>query len=109
MTELKNQITEVKDSGIHGRGLFAKEDIKVDTIIGELDCQPTKEDGPHVLWVQDEHGVETGVTVSCVLKYINHSDEPNVAYYDDLTVGTIRDIKAGEELFHYYGDHFGIE
>jgi SET domain-containing protein len=40
--------------------------------------------------------------VSCNLKYINHADNPNACYYDDLTVAAIRDISANEEITHNY-------
>ena len=40
--------------------------------------------------------------VVCNLKYINHSEKPNVVFYDDLTLVAIRDIKPGEELTHKY-------
>jgi len=95
---------EVKQSPLHGRGLFATQFIPQDTIIGWLKTEPAPEhelDGPYVLWVD---GV-TPVRVTCDLRYINHSDQPNACYYDDLSVMALRDIHAGEELLHdYMGD-----
>ncbi|WP_084639091.1 SET domain-containing protein-lysine N-methyltransferase [Haliea salexigens] len=35
---------------------------------------------------------------------LNHSNDPNVSYYADLSVVALRDIQAGEELTHHYGD-----
>lgn len=94
---------EVRISPIHGRGLFATTFIPEGTILGELRVQPAdldQLDGPYVLWV-DEDPVE----VTCEMRYINHSDQPNAAYYDDLTVVTLHDILPGQEILHdYLGD-----
>ena len=46
------------------------------------------------------------VDVCCDLKYINHGRPANVIYYDDLSVVALRDIQAGEELLHDYGDEW---
>jgi uncharacterized protein len=91
-------ITYIAESGIHGKGLFAAETIKKDTIIGYLDGKPTQIDGMYVLWIDSESGFE----VSCKLKFINHSDEPNACYYDDKSVVALRDIQANEEITHNY-------
>ena len=46
--------------------------------------------------------------VTCDLRFINHSNEPNAAYYDDLSVMSLRDIRPGEEIVHnYMGDAVG--
>jgi len=36
------------------------------------------------------------------LRFINHSDEPNAAYYDTLEVCALTDIAPGEEITHDY-------
>lgn len=92
-------LVEVKDSAIHGKGLFAKVSIKKDTIIGHLEGQFVTREGPHVLWTS-----EGKFKVDNELKFINHNKKANVAYYDDLTVVAIRSIKAGTELVHDYGE-----
>jgi len=89
----------VKDSGIHGKGLFANENIEEDEIIGSIKFNPTNDDGPHVLWIEDQ-----GVLVECDLKYINHSKEPNACYCEDLNVVAVKEIIKGEEITHDYGD-----
>jgi len=95
---------EVRESPLHGRGLFATTFIPEDTILGFLKTEPPPSnelEGPYVLWID---GVSP-VRVTCDLRYINHSDEPNAAYYDDLSVMALRDILPGEELLHdYMGD-----
>ena len=92
----------VASSDIHGRGLFAARRIKAGTLIGHCQTQPTTKENDYTLWL------DTGpVDVVCELKYINHGTEPNVAYYDDLSVVALRDIAPGEELLHHYGDDWG--
>jgi len=95
---------EVKESPLHGRGLFATKLIPADTVIGLLQTETPPEhelDGPYVLWVDGVHPRR----VTCDLRFINHSSEPNAAYYDDLTVVSLREIQPGEELLHdYMGD-----
>jgi len=88
----------IKESAIHGQGLFAAEDIAAGTLIGEVRGRPSNKDGAYVLWVDGVDGFE----VTCDLKYINHSDTPNACYYDTLEVCAINDIKSGEEITHDY-------
>ena len=91
--------TYVAPSDIHGKGLFARTPIKGGSIIGHLVGRPCTEDGDHVLWISETRGIE----VLCDLRYINHSDQPNACYYDDLSVVALRDIAPGEEITHDYG------
>ena len=97
-----NVAIDVKESAIHGKGLFAGENIKKETLIGELTGRKTKQDSMYTLWLDEEQGFR----VQCDFKYINHSRKPNVAYYDDCTVVALRNIKAGDELLHDYGEEF---
>lgn len=93
-------MVEVRNSPIHGRGLFATTFIPEDTVLGILQtvpADPEKLDGPYVLWVDGDP-----VEVACDLRYINHSEAPNAVYYDDLTVVTLRDVLPGEEIVHDY-------
>ena len=90
----------VKESGIHGKGLFANCKINEGDIIGSIKYNPVKEDGPYVLWVSDELGIQ----VDCDLKYINHNAKPNACYCEDLQVVALEDIFIGEEITHDYGD-----
>jgi SET domain-containing protein len=89
----------VDDSFIHGKGLFAKYFIPSGAVIGLVQGQPTTEDGDYVLWTDETNGIH----VHCDLRYINHSDDPNAVYYDNLEVCAMRDIQAGEEITHNYG------
>ena len=75
---------------IHGKGLFAKTAIADGEVIGWLNGKPCSTDAAHVLWISERQGIE----VLCDLRYINHSDDPNACYYDDLSVVALRDIEA---------------
>lgn len=103
---------EVKESPLHGRGLFATQHIPEGTVIGWLKTKKAKKSkrgGPYVLWIDGKKPVR----VTCDMRFINHSDEPNAAYFDDLSVMSLRDILPGEELLHNYmgdaADDEGVE
>jgi hypothetical protein len=87
------EYTYVCTSGIDGQGLFASRRIPEGHIIGWLTGKPCSEDGQYVLWISADRGIE----VMCDLRYINHSDNPNARYYDDLSVVALRDIEPHEE------------
>lgn len=93
--------TYVAASAIHGKGLFANTAIPGDTIIGWLNGKPCSTDGAYILWISEREGIE----VLCDLRYINHSDEPNACYYDDLSVVALRDIEPHEEITHNYNSN----
>ena len=88
----------VKNSSIHGKGLFADEPINNGTVIGWIKSKPSQQDGCYVLWISQTEAIE----VQCDLKFINHSNHPNASYYDDLSVVAICDINTGEEITHNY-------
>jgi hypothetical protein len=91
----------VADSAIHGKGLFANTTIPGGATIGWLNGKPCSTDGDYVLWISEREGIE----VLCDLRYINHSDEPNACYYDDLSVVALRDIDPYEEITHNYASN----
>lgn len=96
----------VTQSAIHGKGLIATHKIVRGTVIGNIEGKVTREDGPYVLWLTDEIGME----VENDFRYINHSPQPNAAYMNDATVEALRDIEPGEEITHdYSGDGQGEE
>jgi hypothetical protein len=89
---------EVKKSPIHARGLSSTGPIAAHTVLGHCRSRPARDaNSRYVLWVGRDP-----VEVLCKLKYINHSSRPNVAYYDDLSVVTLRAIGRGEEFTHNY-------
>jgi len=97
---MPDELYVVKTSTIHGKGLFATCHIEEGHIIGTIKYKPVEEDGAYVLWISDTLGIQ----VDSDLKYINHNQNPNACYCDDLQVVALRDIKKGEEITHDYGD-----
>ena len=88
---------QVRRSRIHGKGLFSTKRIPKGMILGYCEAQETEEDGMYTLWVEDQ-----GYHVSCDFRFINHSDEPNVAYCDDFSIVALENIPRGKELLHDY-------
>ena len=91
----------VAESSIHGKGLFARERIESGTVIGWITGVPSDVDGSHVLWLSENEGIE----VTCDLRYINHSDQPNACYYDDRSVVALTDIQPDDEITHNYSSN----
>ncbi len=95
----KQSRLQVRPSRIHGLGVFASQDICCGTVVGVCTVTHAHTPGPHTLWC-----VSGPVDVLCELRYINHATEPNVVFYETLEVVALRDISAGEELTHNYGE-----
>ena len=81
----------LKDSDIHGMGLYAREDIKKGHDFGIT----------HVYNIDFEHGyIRTPLG-----GFFNHSEDPNCEAYISgkyIKLRTIKDIKKDEELTAYY-------
>jgi len=93
-----SDLVYVADSEVHGKGLFAAENIKKNTLIGELLGTPTRKDGTYVLWLTKK----LGLRLKNDLRFINHGKKPNCEL-SDIDVVTVRSIKKDEELLHDYG------
>ena len=103
----KNQIFEVRNSSISGKGLFATTLIKSNTVVvawhpkvltrEQADALPVSEhrylypDGDKMLYMQAPE------------RYMNHSCEPNTHVVGKSDVAT-RDIAPGEEITSDYID-----
>lgn len=103
--------TEVRDSSIHGKGLFAKEAIAAEEIVAVK--------GGHILTMQEWSTLEPQLGTAelqisgelfiaptrqeqkddCML-YTNHSCDPNIAIQGQIVFVAMRDISSGEELTH---------
>ncbi len=104
----------VRNSRIHGRGIFTTADIPENSLImvimGEVisgdECErrEEEEDNVYIFWNGDTY-IDTAMTEK--IKYINHKCDFNcdVVDRDDESLSLIayRDIKAGEELTIDYG------
>lgn len=92
------ELVYVEDSGIHGKGLFARTRIPRDTFIGTYEGPVAKKNGSHVLWVFDDDSDEViGRCGQNWLRYLNHNKKPN-AEFDGFDLYALRAIKPDEEI-----------
>jgi uncharacterized protein len=105
---------EVRESEIHGKGIFAKDPIPAGEIImvieGEVisedECvrRENEEDNVYIFWNGDTY-IDTANTN--VIKYINHDCDYNCEVDDkddsSLYLMSAVDIKPGDELTIDYG------
>jgi uncharacterized protein len=104
--------TEVRESKIHGRGLFAIADIAKDEIVAVkgghiLDRKTLREKitprlGPVEIQIDDDLFIApvTQKERKLSMLYSNHSCNANLGIRGEITFVAIRDIRAGEELTH---------
>ncbi len=93
----------VRKSSIHGRGLFARQDITQDDYIGTYEGPPTQDDGMHVLWLWNEETERwEGIDGDNEMRFLNHSSDPNADWWG-TELYAIRDIAADEEITFDYG------
>jgi len=107
MTEYDNNpLCFVADSSVHGRGLFARDDISAGTWIGHYDSVETQQNGMHVLWIEgDEEDDWVGYDGTNELRFLNHDNRPN-GEMDGLDLYALRDIRANEEITFDYGEEW---
>jgi uncharacterized protein len=104
--------TEVHESKIHGRGLFAIADVAQNEIVaikgGHIVDRKTLRDkitpvvGPAEIQI-DDHFFIAPVTEEereASMLYSNHSCDPNLGMRGEITFVGMRDVRAGEELTH---------
>ena len=104
----------VGTSRIHGKGVFAAQDITQGTrilpylgekIAPQEATQRIAQGNTYIFFLDARHDID-GQTLKNRARYINHSCEPNCV--SDILEGQIwivalRDIQAGEELSYDYG------
>lgn len=124
MAKKKKKAYVVRDSEIHGKGVFAARNIKKGEDIIEYRGRLLTAEEADKLYEGDETGhtflftlneewvIDANVTGSKA-RWINHSCEPNCGSYllehpgtdrtkDKMMIEAIRDIKKGEELGYNY-------
>jgi hypothetical protein len=90
-------------SPIHGCGCFARTGFAAGAFIGTYEGPEVQENGTYVLWVYDAEGeVLSARSGRNLLRWINHSDDPN-AEFDRFDLYARRAIAAGEEITIDYG------
>ena len=104
--------TKVRESKIHGRGLFAKADIAKGEIVAikgghiidreTLRREITPALGPVEIQIGDNLFIApvTANERELSMLYSNHSCNPNIGMRGEITFVAMRDIRAGEELTH---------
>src|SRR6202171_3677632 len=104
--------TEVRESAIHGRGLFAKADIaKAEVVVVKgghivdretLRREITPKLGPVEIQIGDDLFIApvTDEERELSMLYSNHSCDANIGMRGEITFVAMRDIRAGEELTH---------
>ena len=104
---------EVRESGVHGRGVYAAQAIPKGTRIIEYtgervswEAAPDNPDDPHTF----NFGLENGDVINPEVggndaRWINHSCDPNceaIEEDDRIFIHATRDIQPGEELLYDY-------
>ena len=102
-SEIDSELFYVEDSEIHGKGLFARIEIKKGTYIGEYLGIETVENGMHVLWTEDEDGNWLGRDGENALRYLNHNTQP-CAEFDEYDLFAVTNIDPHQEITIDYGE-----
>jgi SET domain-containing protein len=104
--------TEVRSSSIHGRGLFANENIGKGEVVlikgghivdrATLRREITPSLGPVEIQIDDNFFITptTADERELSMLYSNHSCDTNLGMRGEITFVAMRDIGAGEELTH---------
>jgi len=103
LTEEEEIYFYVKDSDIHGKGLFANTYIEENTYLGEYQGPITTDNGMHVLWTESDDGDWIGRDGKNALRYLNHSKEP-CAEFDGYDLYAIAEIHPHQEITIDYGE-----
>jgi uncharacterized protein len=117
--------TEVCESKIHGRGLFARTEIAKDEIVAVkgghiVDGRTLRERitavlGPVEIQIDDNLFIAplTNEERELSMLYLNHSCDPNLGMRGEITFVAMRGIHAGEELTHDWAmtdnDDYSVE
>ena len=105
----------IRRSPLGGYGAFAKTPLRRGSLLGYMKGPVVAHDGIHVLWKEQPGGKWKLIEVQGPMKYINHSEKPNVELVERCgvtVVKALKSIEAGEEIFFAYdtseGTHFTI-
>jgi len=116
--------TEVRESKIHGRGLFATADIAKDEVVAVkgghiISREQLHEITPRLGAVEIQIGDDLFIAPVTEeeregsMLYTNHSCDPNLGVRGQITFVAMRNIRAGEELTHDWAmtddDDYSVE
>lgn len=96
-------LVEVRESPIHGRGVFAKQRLSAHSFVGVYEGERATENDIYVLWVEYDDGEVVGIHGRNELRYLNHSHSANTEFRGDCLF-TLRTIERGTELTFDYGE-----
>jgi len=97
------QFYYVKESGIHGEGLYARVDIAKGEYMGTYDGPEVNDNGMHVLWTEEEDGTPVARDGQNLLRYLNHSAKP-LAEFEGFDLYALRNIEKDIEITIDYGE-----
>ena len=103
LSEHEKNFFYVEDSDIHGKGLFACTVIEPGTYLGDYEGPETRDNGMHVLWLEDEDGEWIGRDGKNALRYLNHNTNP-CAEFDGFKLYAVETIEAHQEITIDYGE-----
>lgn len=98
-----DKIVYVKESPIHGKGVFARRDIARGDFIGSYEGPKARKDGTYVLWIFEEDGTSFGINGKNQLMYLNHSKKHN-ARFEGPDLYATKKIKKDQEIVFHYGE-----
>jgi hypothetical protein len=94
---------EVRQSRIHGKGIFARRRLREGQRIGRFEGDTTTKNGTYVLWLIGEDGSEIGIRGRNALRFLNHGEPPNAEFADD-ELYVVRNVQSGAEVLIDYGE-----
>lgn len=94
---------EVRESRIHGKGIFALRRLREGQRVGRFEGETTTQNGTYVLWLIGEDGSEIGIRGRNALRFLNHG-KPENAEFVDAELYVIRNVQPGAEILIDYGE-----
>jgi len=99
---------EVRESSLHGKGVFARRRLREGQWIGRFEGDRTTANGTYVLWLIDEDGREVGIRGRNALRFLNHGNPAN-AEFEDTGLYAIQNVQPGTEVLIDYGAEWDDE
>jgi len=96
---------EVRESRIHGKGVFARRRLRKGQKVGCFEGEQTRRNGTYVLWLIDSDGNEIGIRGRNALRFLNHGRPANTEFRD-AELYAIRNVQPGAELLIDYGEAY---
>ncbi|MHC4416223.1 MAG: nucleotidyltransferase family protein [Planctomycetota bacterium] len=94
---------DVRESAVHGLGVFAKRDFRKGDVITRYRGRPIDRSGAYVAWHTDASGRKARHEITGPLKFLNHSCRPRAELVNFRLVA-LKPIVAGREITIDYGD-----